>query len=840
MPQRFANIIIKDLSRKHLSSKPLLLLASSLGIAVGIFCGQVIHPASAESNHAFSGLSPVQMPEQAPDQSNAKAQPSSQPSKKKTAALGLSSEALTQLQQQRTYAYGLFLKGRYEEALKHYAQIVPALIRQTGKSPDWSSPDWSSTNLSLAQEYVDVMIKAKATEAFKNFLEQDVFPLTASQNPVFQQKISWVLQLCKLYLEQDRPDEAQRFLNKLPPLNDPTLSLDFLLLKGAIADTKHQNTELSQIAQLVYKQSPGNAEASRWLGNVAASQNRLGDAQKYWERALELQPNNADLLLKLADFLLLKSKNPDYNPERAILLYQRALAFDPKNADLILRIARLAKTLQQQQTAGEYYKKLLEINPDQPEALFELGFTAYLTKQWDQANLYLSRFIDQVPDQAEARYYLAQIQLQQTHNIDHYIESLEAIAVESPRNVNVLNELWELYEQRGQEAAIASTLDRILVLAPDNGEAFFRQGQLMCKQKQWSAALVALNQAEKQLTDAPEAKRAQLFLFRGQAHRALNHPTLAVIDLKKAVTLLPTLTDAHEALGLVYAENNQWPLASQSLERALQLDPNRVACIQPLAAHALYTGQLTEAERWMKRALTVVTSKKGQEANILSLSQLLLSMDKPAEALNYLTQALKETPDNPALLSTAGLAYLKNKQPKRAVVVLFRAAELEPNQANTWDRLGQAYLSNGLNDDAIQAFSKAASLEPNAVNHRFHLGEAYENNQQPERAYAAYEEALSLGEHLVAQKEASADSLYNLGKVYFRLGRLSSAEKHLLRALSKVTDGPDKAQMQATMGDIYEATHRPRAAKQAYEAYLKIVPSGDLATQIRAKLPGLN
>ncbi len=830
MPRQSANSFLDQFA-----NRPFALLAVSIGISLGLFSSPFISMASAEENHLFSGLSPVEIPGQA----NNPVQHSGQASQKKLTPQGLSKEtltpeAITQLQQQRTYAYGLFLKGRYEEALKHYTQIVPALIRQPGKYPNWSS-----TNLSLVQEYVDVMTKAKATDPFKNFIEQDVFPLTASQNLVFHQKISWVLQLCKLYLELGSPDEAQRLLNKLPPVNDPTLSLDYLLLKGTIADAKHQNTELSKIAQLVCKQSPGNAEAFRWMGNMAASQNRWSEAQKYWERALEQEPNNGDLLLKLADFLLLKSKNPHYNPERAILLYQRALAFDPKNADLILRVARLAKTLQQQQTAGEYYKKLLEINPEQPEALFELGFTAYQNRQWDQANLYLSRFIDQVPDQPEARYYLAQIQLQQTHNIDHYIESLEAIALESPRNVNVLNELWELYEKRGQEAAIASILDRILVLTPDNGEAFFRQGQLLCKQKQWSAALVALNQAEKLLTDAPEAKRAQLFSLRGQAHRALNHPTLAAIDLKKAVTLLPTLTDAHEALGLLYAENNQWPLASQSLERALQLDPNRIVCIQPLAAHALYTGKITEAERWMKRALTVVTSQTGQKDNILSLSQLLLSMDKPSEALGYLTQALKETPDDPALLSTAGLAYLKNKQPRRAVVVLFRATELESNNANTWDRLGQAYLSSGLNEDAIQAFTKAVSLEPNAVNHRFHLGEAYENNQQPERAYAAYEEALSLGEHLVAPKEASADSLYNLGKVYFRLGRFPSAEKHLLRALNKVTHGPHKAQRQATLGDIYEATHRPRAAKQAYEAYLKIVPSGDLAAQIRAKIPGL-
>lgn len=90
------------------------------------------------------------------------------------------------------------------------------------------------------------------------------------------------------------------------------------------------DTMIRQLAQQLESRPPGQAEdAPAWamLARAHASRQRFADADKAYQRAIELAPDNADLLADRADLLsLLQGQSADGEPMR---LVNRALAIDP-------------------------------------------------------------------------------------------------------------------------------------------------------------------------------------------------------------------------------------------------------------------------------------------------------------------------------------------------------------------------------------------------------------------------------------------------------------------------------------------------------------------------------
>ncbi len=103
-----------------------------------------------------------------------------------------------------------------------------------------------------------------------------------------------------------------------------------LAQQGGDVSDEDIDTMVRQMTQQLESRPPGQtADASAWemLARAHASRQRFADADKAYQRALALTPDNANLLADRADLLsLLQGQSADGEPMR---LVNRALAIDP-------------------------------------------------------------------------------------------------------------------------------------------------------------------------------------------------------------------------------------------------------------------------------------------------------------------------------------------------------------------------------------------------------------------------------------------------------------------------------------------------------------------------------
>ena len=159
--------------------------------------------------------------------------------------------------------------------------------------------------------------------------------------------------------------------------------------------------ELTKNKMLKPNQSKGLAEANYNLANILRKQQRFQEALQYYNKALELTPNDADTLHGLGVTL---AELKEY--DQAIKHYQKALQLRPgsiiTHGQLGLALAAIGKF----DEAIEHFRTVLKAQPDDAEIHFNLG--ALLQKQGkiDEAIESYRRALELNPDLEKARIQL--------------------------------------------------------------------------------------------------------------------------------------------------------------------------------------------------------------------------------------------------------------------------------------------------------------------------------------------------------------------------------------------------------------------------------------------------
>jgi Flp pilus assembly protein TadD len=182
-----------------------------------------------------------------------------------------------------------------------------------------------------------------------------------------------------------------------------------------------------------------------------------------------------------------------------------------------------------------------------------------------------------------------------------------------------------------------------------------------------------------------------------QFNSALTHlregrATLALEDFKKAIRLNGKNAYFYKGIGICYMELKRFPEAVDALRRALQLNPYYVDARNDLGSALLMAGKREEGKaellaafndptnptpeisarnlgqayleekRWPEAA-SWFRSSVGRNPQLtdahLGLSDALLAQNRTEEAVRAMEDAVKGSPNDPALLVALGEAYLR-------------------------------------------------------------------------------------------------------------------------------------------------------------------------------------
>jgi tetratricopeptide (TPR) repeat protein len=195
--------------------------------------------------------------------------------------------------------------------------------------------------------------------------------------------------------------------------------------------------------------APNDLNASYWLGAVYEKQGNI-DAAIYEFEKITKTEENLFVMAKLGYFYAIKR---DFKKSEKYFL--KALQKDPNNAELLFFTALSYMDLQKKDKAIEYFTKLVNVKPDFSEGYFFLGQAYERKGDIKNAEISLLKAIELNPGDDKAKNMLAYIYVENNINDQQAKELLEAAAAKDPQNGFVLYSLGRLYFRFALQAPIA-------------------------------------------------------------------------------------------------------------------------------------------------------------------------------------------------------------------------------------------------------------------------------------------------------------------------------------------------------------------------------------------------
>lgn len=234
-------------------------------------------------------------------------------------------------------------------------------------------------------------------------------------------------------------------------------------------------------------------------------------------------------------------------------------------------------------------------------------------------------------------------------------------------------------------------------------------------------------------------------------------------------------------------------------------------------------GQLDEA----KAGYLALLRKNPHEVEALhALGIIAAQQDRLDDAVDYLQQAIRQQPDNPALvLHLANLFKIQSKF-EQAIALLTEIIKKHPDYIPAYNNIGTIYFNQGKWIDAIQWYERTLAQEPNYIDARYNLGLAHAKNLDFKTARDTFQTLLQQApEHFAARfhlacilmqlnqmKEANKEFLTiekthphhletqtNLATTYLKLGDSKKAREHYLKALELA---PEDTQILFNLGVV--------------------------------------
>jgi protein O-GlcNAc transferase len=226
----------------------------------------------------------------------------------------------------------------------------------------------------------------------------------------------------------------------------------------------------------------------------------------------------------------------------------------------------------------------------------------------------------------------------------------------------------------------------------------------------------------------------------------------------------------------------------------------------------LQRGNLVAAERVFMEI--IATDPSNVMANQM-LGVLRTQQGRYADALDFMSVALRGNPRSASVLSNCGNVYRALGRFEEALKYYDRAIDVEPNGAMLHCNRGGTLVALGRFEQAVASFDRAIKIQPKYAEAEHGKGLALWNMRNFAEACASYNRALQLKPNFV-------DALYNRGLVLEAMERFEEAVKSYDQALALKSDF---SEAWTNRGNALRSLKRFDEALISYERLLKANPN---------------
>ena len=268
--------------------------------------------------------------------------------------------------------------------------------------------------------------------------------------------------LASLYIKTNQLTKAKELYDTIILKNKVSADIlhQYAVLSSSLCDTETAEKMLKKVIRM----EPGIAKAHKDLGIIYLNKRLFDYAEEEFKTALELAPQDFEILFEYGNYLYSMSKNTE-----AEEYYTKALEISPKNV-LALTFMALNKLIMNQiDEAYDYIMKALEVEPEHEYVQFCAGRILYAKGDYEEAKRYLVRAVEQNPDietqNTLALTYFALKDYEQALNI------FKNINQKSPDSVSVLMDIARCYESLHDNDNALAYLDKVVDIFPENEDA---------------------------------------------------------------------------------------------------------------------------------------------------------------------------------------------------------------------------------------------------------------------------------------------------------------------------------------------------------------------------------
>ena len=593
-------------------------------------------------------------------------------------------------------------------------------------------------------------------------------------------------------------------------------------------------------------------EAYYRLGLTNLKLAAYGDAVRSFRRAVELQPNNTDAIVKLADIymvattqdashaqeLLQEAKDlsakllqldaNSYEGHRlagqislingdaagAVKEFEAAARAKPGQTDLALAYFQALESNKQSADAEKLALSVIENNKTFSPMYDQLYLTYMRQDQRDKAEQVLKQKIDNNPQQASYLIQLAGHYLltRRREDLDSVVQRLDD-EKKYPEGRLLAGDFF-LFRAREFESA------RIQYEA--GLKAFPQSKSVYQKRLVELFAMTGRNPEANEmlasvLKDNPKdndaiAMRAALMLQTGDAAQI----TQATNDLQSLVSRRPDNHLLRFNLARAYLAKNDPEQARLQLEAAIKIRPDFLIARDQLARIYLLKGDMGKA---LKEADEAVTLNKDDVQARLVRSTALMGIGDKTKAQDELATILRLSPNNPDARYQVGYLAWVDKDFKRAEQVFQELYRANPKDLRGLVGMTETMVAANRIGDAVKIMETTVSAAPERRDFRLVLANVYVRDQR-------FDDAIHVFDELLKSEPKSADLLIRLAETQRRKGDVNMAIDTFRRACQAA---PTDSRPLLQLAVLLDGTGRRDQAKPVYEQVLRIEPDHPVA-----------
>ncbi len=461
----------------------------------------------------------------------------------------------------------------------------------------------------LGQLYSVKHDQAKAEEQFK--IAQSIEPESEDV----------VLNLARLYAESGDVQQAVKAIEAVPE-DGRTPKMEFTL--GALFDQLKQPKDAIAAYQRAVDLEPGDMDTMDALAQALLNNDQLDEALKEYKELADANPDNAEILVHIAEI-----ERRQHKYEDALATVRKALKIDSNSLEAGYNEGLLLDILGRFDEAVQVYQEMLDSpqisqpgNGDTRQISHANG--AYTDEEKNNRSIFLERLATVYVEQNKiddaiatyqkmidlggsiaARGYQGEVDAyRDAHQFDKALDVARKAVAADPKDRDLkLLLAGELADQGHPDEALATAKGLLDGATPDEQRGiWFAIGQMDVRLHRWKDAEDAFDKGAPLATKKED--RTYLFFLRGELAERQKHFDQAEEYFRQALDIDPQNAMTLNYLGYMWADKGiKLPEALTMIRKAVDIEPNNGAYLDSLGWVYFKMGEYELAEDNLRQAV---------------------------------------------------------------------------------------------------------------------------------------------------------------------------------------------------------------------------------------------